>query len=89
MSEMSRTNPTTSMTAGPRTWNELAELVAALVDADDPRLQHLVLALERETGCSLGTPDRSAPMMGRRFARAHRATRTDLLPAGLELAGTN
>ena len=89
MSETTRMTTTTPMTTGPTTWNELAELVAVLVEADDPRLQHLVLDLEREAGCSLGSPDRSAPMMGRRFARAHRATRTDLLPAGLELAGSN
>ena len=69
----------------PQTWTDIAEVVAQLVDADDPRLQPLVLDLEHEAGCSLGTADRSAPMMARRFARAHRSTRTDQLPPELGL----
>lgn len=69
----------------PRTWNELAPVIARLVDADDPRLQDLVTGLEQETGCGLGIADRSAPMMGRRFARAHRGATSELLPPGLQL----
>jgi hypothetical protein len=67
----------------PRTWTELAEVVVRLVDADDPRLQPLVLDLERAANCTLGAADRSAPMMARRFARAHRHAGDDRLPPGL------
>jgi hypothetical protein len=75
---MNRQTPT-----APQTWTDIAEVVAHLVDADDPRVQHLVLDLEHEAGCSLGAADRSAPMMARRFARAHRHAGSDLLPPGL------
>ena len=73
----------TYTTTLPRTWTDLAEVVVQLVDADDPRLQPLVLDLERAVDCSLGAADRSAPMMERRFARAHRRADSDRLPPGL------
>jgi hypothetical protein len=67
----------------PQTWTDLADVVVQLVDADDPRLQPLVLDLEHAANCPLGAADRSAPMMARRFARAHRNAGTDRLPPGL------
>ena len=73
----------TYTTTLPQTWTDLAEVVVALVDADDPRLQPLVLDLERAANCPLGAADRSAPMMARRFARAHRRVASDRLPPGL------
>ena len=73
----------TYTTTLPQTWTDLADIVVQLVDADDPRLQPLVLDLERAANCSLGAADRSAPMMERRFARAHRHAGSDRLPPGL------
>lgn len=52
-------------------WDALAEDVATLVASDDPRLGSTVAAVEAVVGCSLGTPDRSPVVLGRRFARAH------------------
>ncbi len=76
-------NDRTYTTTLPQTWTDLAEVVVQLVDADDPRLQPLVLDLEHASNCPLGAADRSAPMMARRFARAHRHAGSDRLPPGL------
>ena len=76
-------NDRTYTTTLPQTWTDLAEVVAQLVEADDPRLQPLVLDLEHAANCPLGAADRSAAMMARRFARAHRRAGTDRLPPGL------
>jgi hypothetical protein len=73
----------TYTTTLPQTWTDLVDVVVQLVDADDPRLQPLVLDLEYAANCPLGDADRSAPMMARRFARAHRNAGTDVLPPGL------